>query len=90
MIKATDKTKEGLLRKLRLYNLIGLGVFFAVTVALVWQFSILSHQRKLQKEYPEDIAEMQEQTQIKENEAVVYGSQEWLDLEAAKNGQKRK
>lgn len=90
MIKATDKTKAGLLKKLRLYNLIGLAVFFVVTVALVWQFSILSHQKKLQREYPDDISELKEQTQIKENEAGVYGTQEWLDLEAAKNGQKRK
>jgi replication initiation and membrane attachment protein DnaB len=90
MIKTTDKTKEGLLRKLRAYNLIGLGVFFVVIVALTWQFFILSNQKKLQKDYAYDIAEMQEQTQIKEGETGVYSTQEWRDLEAAKNGKKHK
>ena len=85
MIKATDRTKEGLLRKLRVYNLVGVGVFFVVIVALVWQFSVLSHKRNLEKSYVKDTAELKEQTKIKEQEKTVYDSEDWRIFKSAQD-----
>jgi sensor domain CHASE-containing protein len=83
MLKAVDKTKEGLLKKLRAYTTIVAGVFFVVIVVLVWQFASIAHQKKLTKELAGGITELREQTNGEIQNKQVYQSEEYRDFVAA-------
>jgi uncharacterized protein YpmB len=83
MLKVTDKTREGLLKKLRIITVVVVGVFSVVAVALVWQFATIIHQKKLTKELAANITELHKQTNDKTQSAEYYAGQEYSDFVAA-------
>jgi hypothetical protein len=83
VLEASDKTEEGILKRLRAVTTVVAGVFFVVIVAVIWQFAAIGHQKKLTRELKSDIEEAQSQADAERDNAKYYGSDEYKDFYAA-------